>query len=170
MQPPPSKACPRCGEEKPRDPAHWYRDKSRRDGLARICSACAGEDLRRAKARARARQREMPASRGDLADLVLPSRAPLAAPLNFRTVLEEKARQRWPKLADTLLDLAEAGDKGALKLVVEQLIGHPTPARDDSGPERFWLTVLAAAENAKQNDGQLDEAPPDDDGDNGRGL
>jgi hypothetical protein len=131
MQPPPSKACPRCGEEKPRDPAHWYRDKSRRDGLARICSACAGEDLRRAKARARARQREMPASRGDLADLVLPSRAPLAAPLNFRTVLEEKARQRWPKLADTLLDLAEAGDKGALKLVVEQLIGHPTPARDD---------------------------------------
>jgi hypothetical protein len=56
-------------------------------------------------------------------------------------VLEEKARQRWPKLADTLLDLAEAGDKGALKLVVEQLIGHPTPARDDSGPERFWQHV-----------------------------
>jgi hypothetical protein len=137
------KLCQKCGEEKPY--SEFYQAKKTRDGYDRHCKACMKlrwDEMRATKNARKKRERERMAHFA-----VTPGAYAPPDTMSFRTVVETKARAKWDKLADKLIDtaLSSGRESGpALKMVMEYMLGKPDAAQDEAGPERFFRIVMAA--------------------------
>jgi hypothetical protein len=137
----PARTCRKCGVEKPLARPHFYPDASRRDGWSRVCSAC----LKDASRTARARRKAQPPTPPLLAELAAQLPRTPSKP-SFRAQLEEAAGKRFPKLAEKTVELALAGDRQMLRLVMAYMLGTPREAADDDGPGEYFRAIFAAAQ------------------------